>query len=62
MGQTRKLLVGASVAGAAALIALLFGFAGWRAKRALRLAKKRFRRNESCALKLTHLLRSGSQL
>ena len=38
MGQTRKLLVGASVAGAAALIALLVGFAGWRAKRALRLA------------------------
>ncbi len=38
MQQTRKWLARTSVAGAAALIALMVGFAGWRAKRALRLS------------------------
>src|SRR5260370_14638692 len=38
MGQSRKLLVRTIVAGGAILIALLIGFAGWRAKRALRLS------------------------
>src|SRR5713101_6947974 len=38
MQQTRKWLALTSVAGAAALIALMVGFAGWRAKRALRLS------------------------
>ena len=38
MWQRRKLLVRASVAGAAALVALMVGFAGWRAKQALRLS------------------------
>jgi len=38
MQQTRKWLARASVAGAAALIALMVGFGGWRAKRALRLS------------------------
>ncbi len=38
MQQTRKWLARASVAGAATLIVLMVGFAGWRAKRALRLS------------------------
>jgi len=38
MQQTRKWLALASVAGAATLIVLMVGFAGWRAKRALRLS------------------------
>src|SRR6266446_9268546 len=38
MWQTRRLLIRASVAGAAALIALMVGLAGWRAKQALRLS------------------------
>ena len=38
MWQTRKLFVRASVAGAAALTALMLGFAGWRAQRALRFS------------------------
>jgi ligand-binding sensor domain-containing protein len=38
MQQTRKWLARTSVASAAALIALMVGFAGWRAKRALRLS------------------------
>jgi len=38
MQQTRKWLAGASVAGAATLIVLMVGFAGWRAKRALRVS------------------------
>src|SRR6266850_4666254 len=38
MWQRRKLLVRVSVAGAAALIALMVGFAGWRARQALRLS------------------------
>ncbi len=38
MGQSRKLLVRMILAGGATLIALLVGFAGWRAKRALRLS------------------------
>ncbi len=38
MQQTRKWLARTSVAGVAALIALMVGFAGWRAKRALRLS------------------------
>src|SRR5260370_29758954 len=40
MGQSRKLLVRTIVAGGAILIALLIGFAGWRAKRALRLSRE----------------------
>src|SRR6267378_390185 len=38
MQQTRKWLARASVAGAATLIVLMVGLAGWRAKRALRLS------------------------
>jgi ligand-binding sensor domain-containing protein len=38
MGQSRKLLVRTIVPSGAILIALLIGFAGWRAKRALRLS------------------------
>src|SRR5260370_7208835 len=38
MQQTRKWLALASVAGAATVIVLMVGFAGWRAKRALRLS------------------------
>jgi ligand-binding sensor domain-containing protein len=38
MRQRRKWLVRASVAGAVALIALMVGFAGWRASRALRIS------------------------
>src|SRR6266850_767318 len=38
MWQTRKLFVRAGVAGAAALTALMLGFAGWRAQRALRFS------------------------
>ena len=38
MRQTRKWLARASVAGATTLIVLMVGFAGWRAKRALRLS------------------------
>jgi ligand-binding sensor domain-containing protein len=38
MGPSRKLLVRMILAGGATLIALLVGFAGWRAKRALRLS------------------------
>src|SRR5260370_42164182 len=38
MQQTQKWLARASVAGAATLIVLMVGFAGWRAKRALRLS------------------------
>ena len=40
MQQTRKWLARASVAGAATLIVLMVGLAGWRAKRALRLSKE----------------------
>jgi len=52
MGQTRKLLVGASVPEPRTDCATGC-FAGWRAKRALRLATEEFRRNESCAFE-TH--------
>src|SRR5229473_3932711 len=38
MQQTRKWLARTSVAGAATLIVLMVGFAGWRAKQALRLS------------------------
>src|SRR5260370_4378343 len=43
MRQTRKWLALASVAGAAAFLALMVGFAGWPAKRALRISGEEVR-------------------
>src|SRR5260370_39095792 len=43
MRQTRKWLARARVAGAAALLAIRVGFAGWHAKRALRISAEEVR-------------------